>query len=93
MKDHESILERMELLGETTVRQQLASGTLDAEQRRDAEIWLGMKEIERKTLNEVAVSATLDQVRHARNANRLSLVALLLSLIAIAVSIASFALG
>mgnify|MGYP001478426821 CR=1 FL=1 len=90
MTDPKVILDRMELLGEETIREQIASGALNEEQKRDARIWLGMKAMERKAGEELVVRATLDQAKEARSANRLAFAALVLSIIATAVSVAAY---
>jgi hypothetical protein len=93
MTDSKIIIERIEALGEDSLRQQLATGNVPKDQIASVQIWLGMKEAERKAFREAAVfaaqeqaNAARDQANHAAAANYLSAAALLLSILALAVS-------
>ena len=93
MTDPKVTFERMEALGEDTMRAKLQSGLLTAEQARDAEIFLGMKQQERKAFSEAAVHATQDQAASARATNRIAFAALILSIVATAVAVAAYVYG
>lgn len=93
MTDPKVIFERMEALGEDTMRAKLASGELKGEQARDAEIFVGMKQQERKAFSEAAVHYAREQADSARASTRIAFAALLISLVAAAVSLAAFVLN
>jgi hypothetical protein len=82
--------ERMELLGEDTMRAKLARGELTGEQARDAEIFVGMKQMERKAFSEVALQYAREQAASGRTSNRIAFAALVISLVAAAVAVTAF---